>query len=117
MSPRGLIDGLVARLAAYLPQSVPGSLVPWIEGQYLGQIGQSLAGITRDGGPLQPRFQVAGIEFQDRGKIAPGTGALAGPSGLHATLHKHRDLFLYAFPSGSVGRQMDDSSPLGLRSS
>jgi hypothetical protein len=112
-----VIHRLVACLAAYLPQSFLGSLVPWIEGQYLGQVGQSLAGIGRDGSPLQPRFHVVGIQFQDSGKIALGTGALAGPSGLHASFHEDCDLFLYAFLSGSVGRQMDGYSPVGLRSS
>jgi hypothetical protein len=112
-----VIEGLVARLAAFLPQGFPGPLVPRIEGQYLGQVGQSVVGIVRDGSPLQPRFQVGRIEFQDCGKIALGTGALSGPSGLHAPLHEHCDLFLDVFPSSSVSGQVDGSSPVGLRSS
>jgi hypothetical protein len=112
-----VIDGVVACPAPCLPQSFFGSLVPWIEGQYHGQVGQNLAGIAGNGSPLQPRLQVARIQFQDRRKIALGTGALTGSSGPHAPFHEHCGLFLYVLPSGAVGRQMNDSSLVGLRSS
>jgi hypothetical protein len=83
-------------------------LVAGIEGQDTGQVGHDLPGIVRDGGPLQPRFVVGGIDFQDGGKIATGSGTLPEPGSLQAALHQCCDLWPAAIDGQQISSLLAD---------